>query len=137
MRVAALALAAVVVLGCGDPQLRRVRTLMQDPVAPASDALFNAVIYTNGQLAASPQTDAAWARLAQHTAALVSAATTLKTLAPAEMPDEWLRQAEVMRAASATAQRAVDDRSLQGILDAGSQLYASCTACHAAYVKDN
>jgi len=51
MRVAGIAALATLLLACSSPYARQVGRLMESPIAPASDAIFNAVIYANGQLA--------------------------------------------------------------------------------------
>ncbi len=131
-----LLLGSSCLLACSSPQTRQGRALMVAPIAPASDALFNAVIYTNGQLAASPKTDAEWNRLQQHANSLVTAAASLRDLAPAEDPGQWVRQSEALGNAAAAALAAVAARNLDGLLAAGSQLYDTCTTCHTTYVKD-
>lgn len=124
---------ALATLNCSssDPE---VRALMRDPVAPASDAIFNAVIYTNGQLAASPQTDEQWGRLRTHAESLQSAGGRLMAFAPPDRQAEWQRQSMALIQASADARSAIDNRSLEGVLDAGGKIYATCTGCHAAYM---
>ena len=108
---------------------------MQFPIAPASDAIFNAVVYTNGELAAAPRTAGEWARLRAQADALRTAAQRLADLAPADNPGEWRRQADALARASADAARAVDEESLAGVLDAGGNIYSTCTTCHAAYAE--
>jgi len=130
-----LAVAALAV-ACSSSQMRQAADLMESPIVPASDAIFNAVIYTNGQLAASPQTDADWDRLRQHSARLATAATTLKGLAPAEDPALWVTQSDALGEASAAAADAITGKSLDGLLQAGSRIYDTCTTCHAVYAKD-
>lgn len=136
MRVVGPLALATCFLACSSPQMRQVKTLMQAPVAPASDAIFNAVIYTNGQLASSPQTDAEWDRLKQHARNLTAAAGTLKALAPPGDPAQWIRESSALEAASSAVVEAIDERSLEGVIDGGGRMYDTCTACHAAYVKD-
>ena len=106
---------------------------MQSPIAPASDALFNAVVYTNGELAEAPRSDAQWARLREHAESLMTASESLTAVAPVDNPDEWRRQAAALGEASTDATRAIERKSLAGVLEAGSLIYATCTGCHAAY----
>ncbi|MGE3402434.1 MAG: hypothetical protein AB7K63_07585 [Vicinamibacterales bacterium] len=106
---------------------------MQVPVAPASDALFNAVVYTNGELASAPQTDAQWTRLRAQAEALMTAGNSLAALAPGENPAEWRRQSAALAESAAEAGRAIEGKSLDGLLEAGSRIYETCTGCHAAY----
>jgi hypothetical protein len=109
---------------------------MQSPIAPASDAVFNAVIYTNGQLAASPQTDQQWQRLRTQALSLRDAGEHLKALSPNEDQAMWARQADALVTSANQTVAAVDAKNLQGVLDAGSSMYATCAACHAAFIKD-
>lgn len=109
---------------------------MQATVVPASDSLFNAVVYTNGQLASSPQTDAQWQRLKTQVESLATAADRLRALAPANDGDEWVRQSTAMGTTAREAAAAVDARNLDGLLAAGSSLYSACATCHAKYVPD-
>lgn len=132
--VAGLAVAATAA-ACGPSSA--VRVIMQDPVAPASDAVFNAVIYTNGALAASPQTPQAWQELRSRATQLVDASAEIRRLAPPADATVWLTQVDELTASARAAQTAIDARSLQGVLDAGSRIYATCQACHAKYVPEN
>jgi cytochrome c556 len=135
MRIAALVL-ALALAACGSPETQRVRALMEAPIVPASDAIFGAVIYTNGQLVTSPEDEADWERLRQHAQRLAAAASELVRLAPARDPGEWVRQSETMARATAEALEAMQARNLDGVLQSGSRLYETCTACHAAYIKE-
>ena len=122
------------VSGCSSSNAEAVRDLMRFPIAPASDAIFNSVIYTNGQLASSPQTDEQWHRLRAHAEALRAAADQMVPLAPEPNRAVWVRESAALASAAAAAAAASDARSLDGVLDAGGKIYATCTACHAAYV---
>jgi hypothetical protein len=134
MRFASLLLAGAVA-ACGSPETQRTRALMEAPIVPASDAIFGAVIYTNGQLATAPSSDAEWDRLRQHARRMIAAAAELMTLAPQNDPGEWRRQTDALAKASTAALMAMETKSLEGVLDAGSRIYETCTACHATYLK--
>ena len=112
-----------------------VRELMKSPIAPASDAIFNAVAYTNGQLVAAPSNEAAWTRLREQAQSLSASADRLTTLAP-EDGTEWLKQSAALKTSALQIERAVDQRDLEGFLTAGGNVYAACTNCHAAYIED-
>lgn len=123
---------------CASPQAQQTRALMQAPIVPASDAIFGSVVYANGKLTKSPVTDADWDRLEQHAATLLDAALRLRKLAPKEAdPSTWLRQSDALAEASQAAVDASSSHSLDAVLDAGSRIYDACTACHAAYVKND
>ena len=133
-----LLLAAVLcVTGCSSPGRTASKKLMHDPIAPASDALFNAVVYTNGELVAAPRTEADWSRLDDRARALASAALPLRALAPATNNDVWMKQADLYAQAVAEARTAVARRDVDEVLAAGGKLYASCAGCHDAYVDGN
>jgi hypothetical protein len=91
------------------------------------------VVYTNGELAAAPRTDPQWTRLREHAESLGNAARSLAALGPETNVDEWQRQSAALADASAAAGRAIEEKSLEGVLDAGGRMYGTCTACHAAY----
>lgn len=118
---------------CSPTSRPEIRELMQTPIAPASDALFNAVVYTNGELASAPRTDAQWARLRAQAESLMAAGDALAALAPGENPDEWRRHSAALAESATQAARAIDGKSVDGLLEAGSRIYESCTGCHAAY----
>ena len=129
--------AALVAAACSSGYPAEVRELMQAPVAPASDAIFNAVVYTNGQLASAPQTDDQWNRLRGHAEALQKSGATLMTLAPRDNPDGWERQSVALVESAGAALAAIETKSLDGVLDAGGRIYGTCTACHGAYMEAN
>lgn len=108
---------------------------MQTPIAPASDALFNAVIYTNGQLVAAPRTGAEWQRLGARVTELAAVAPRLKALAPGDRGEVWATQSDAYAKATSAAAAAIGARNLDGVLSAGGKLYDSCTACHAEYMR--
>jgi hypothetical protein len=137
MCVRFLVFAALVVhIGCTSPGSAPVRALMKEPIAPASDAIFNAVAYTNGRLVAAPQSDADWSRLRLHAESLARAADALSPLAPDDAGPEWRKQSAALNAAAQDVMRGIEQKDLEQILSAGSSLYATCTGCHAVYVKE-
>src|SRR5262245_26389328 len=120
---------------CSSGNSAAVRGLMKNPIAPASDAIFNAVAYTNGQLVAAPHDDAEWTTLRGHAESLKESAGRLTTLAPGDRT-EWLKQAAALRTSAVEVERAVERRDLEQFLAAGGNVYATCTNCHAAYIAD-
>jgi hypothetical protein len=134
--VSFVAFVIFMVPGCSSSNGPAVRQVMQTPIAPASDAIFNAIVYTNGQLVSAPQTDEQWNRLRAQAESLRGAAATTKALAPDEDAGEWLRQSDALDSASAAALRAIEAKSVDGLLDAGGNIYATCAACHSIYIKE-
>jgi hypothetical protein len=111
-----------------------VKALMQAPIAPASDALFNAVIYTNGELVEAPGTAADWTRLLGRAHTLAESARTLESLAPAERRQPWVDASRALATAATDAAEAIGRRDPDDLLSSGSALYQACTTCHAAYI---
>ena len=118
------------------PRQASVRELMQAPIAPASDALFNAVIFRNGGLVSAPNTQAEWNTLRQHTQLLAQAGTALIRLAPEENQEVWTRTSAALADAARQSTAAVDGQNIDAVLDSGGKVFAACTACHAAFVKE-
>lgn len=124
----------------GSPWGPATKGLMQSPIAPSSDALFNAVVYTNGQPVSQPVTDAQWSALVTHGHNLVTAAAQVADAAPGRAEDgraDWTRWSTDMRAASEAATRAAEARDTAGLLDAGGRLYATCAGCHKRFIPEN
>lgn len=131
----ALLAAALLPGACSGSGTSAVRELMRTPIAPASDAIFNAVAYTNGRLVAAPQDDAAWAKLQAHGVSLAQAADALVGLAP-EDGAAWFRESAALKDAALEVERGAQRKDVERILAAGGSVYATCTGCHAVYVKD-
>ncbi len=113
---------------------------MQAPIAPSSDALFNAVVYTNGQPVAQPVTDAQWGALVSHARNLATAARQVGEAAPAadgEGRADWTRWAVEMAAASEAATRAAEARDVNALLESGGRLYATCAGCHKRFLPED
>jgi cytochrome c556 len=136
VRVCLLCAAIVGLAACSGGNSGAVRELMKSPITPASDAIFNAVAYTNGRLVAAPQDDAAWSRLREQAQSLNQSADRLITLAPARDKTEWVKQSAALKASASDVERAVEHRDLDQILAAGGNVYSTCTNCHAAYIAD-
>ena len=136
MRIWLLCAAIAGLAACSGGNAAAVRELMKSPIAPSSDAIFNAVAYTNGRLVAAPQDDAAWSRLRGHAQSLNHSADRLTALAPSTNSAEWLKQSAALRTSASDVERAVEHRDLDQILAAGGSVYATCTNCHAAYIED-
>lgn len=136
MRPFLLCAAIAGLAACSGGNTGAVRELMKSPIAPASDAIFNAVAYTNGRLVAAPQDDAAWSRLREQAQSLNASADRLTTLAPSANKIEWLKQSAALKTSASDVERAVEQRDLDQILAAGGSVYSTCTNCHAVYIED-
>ena len=135
MRAWLVAAGLVFSASCSSGNSAAVRELMKSPIAPASDAIFNAVAYTNGHLVAAPHDDIEWAKLRAHAQSLMQSADRLTMMAPSNKV-EWLKQSTALKTSALDVEHAVERRDLDQILTAGGNVYTTCTNCHAAYIED-
>jgi cytochrome c556 len=136
--------AAVSAAGCHNAGVRQdgaplkpvatVRQVMEGIVIPYSQAIFDAVAYTNGELVKAPANDDDWFRL-QTRAVAVAEAGNLLMMAPRARDNEaWMTLAREMNDKAANVAQAAANKDVDQLLDAGGALYETCTACHNKYV---
>jgi hypothetical protein len=144
-RVALTLAAAASLSACGAPAppatradrfvpVASVDEIMEAVVIPSSQALFDAVVYVNGEVERAPTSDQDWHALQMHALAVAEAGNLLLMAPRAKDGDDWAAAANAMTRAGAAASDAVKGQDLEALLKAGSALYSSCTACHRAYV---
>jgi hypothetical protein len=139
-----LALALVTVTGCSrgaaqshEPSftvVANVEEVMEGIVVPASNAVFDAVVYSNGELLQAPKTDDDW--LAVRAAGLALAESGNLLLMPPRAKDagDWTTFSHQLTDAAVTAARAAEAHDLDALLRAGGTVYNACTACHTKYI---
>lgn len=112
------------------------KQIMAGIAAPASTAIFDAV-QTNatekGTQEIAPDTDEEWAALGAQAAVLAEAGNML--LADGRMVDkgDWVTMSRAMIDAARQTMKAVEAKSTDGVLDAGSAVNLTCDNCHARY----
>jgi hypothetical protein len=111
-----------------------VRQVMEGIVIPYSQAIFDAVAYTNGTLTKTPATDDDWQRVETRAVAVAEAGNLLMMAPRAKDNDTWLMLSRDMNAKAAQVAEAAAAKDPDRLLDAGGALYGTCTACHAKYV---
>jgi cytochrome c556 len=112
-----------------------VDQLMDAIVVPSSQALFDAVVYVNGELTQSPKTDDEWFRLRMQALAVAEAGNLL-VIPPRARDGEWVRFSHAMTDAAVRVEQAADAKNLDLMLQTGGELYAACTACHEQYLME-
>ncbi len=143
MRTAVL-VSIVVLAGCNRAGVRQdgpplvpvatVDQVMEGIVIPYSQAIFDAVAYTNGTLTRVPATDDDWHRL-ETRAMTVAEAGNLLMMAPRARDNEsWMAMSREMNAKAVLVAEAAAAKDADRLLDAGGALYETCTACHNRYV---
>jgi hypothetical protein len=141
-RVLVLALAAsTIACGRGGDEGRAAVTafattaeIMDGIVIPYSQAIFDAVAYENAQLTRAPRNDDEWHRLYVQALAVAEAGNLLMIDGRAKDQRDWIELAHQMSLKAAAVAKGASLKNVDRVLDAGGELYETCTACHAKYV---
>ncbi|NOT43074.1 MAG: hypothetical protein HOP14_00540 [Acidobacteria bacterium] len=147
-RASAAATIVVVAWGCsgadrpptdaqGLTAVASVAEVMDAIVIPASETLFNAVVYSNGELVVAPSNDAEWHTVRMAALALAESGNLLKIGSRLRDREAWVSYADAMTMSAIRAARAADAKDLDGTLEAGTDVYAACTNCHRDYIDEN
>lgn len=115
-----------------------VKQIMNGIVNPAATAVFDAVQTTvteKGVEDKAPQGDAEWAMLGDSAAGLAEAGNLLMMEGRAVDRADWIAMSQAMTDAAKQTLKAVDAKSADGVLEAGSVLNTSCDNCHRRYQR--
>ena len=138
-----------------------VKEIMDSVIDPNADVLWDSVSTTisrEGTVENKPRTDEDWARIRRSAVTLVEATNLLVIdgrkiapdghksefpgieLEPAEMQKlvdadraSWVRYAHGLHDKAMLALKAIDAKSVQGLMDAGEGLDEACENCHKHY----
>ena len=138
-----------------------VEELMRSMIDPAADAVWDAVVIeatADGIVETRPETEGDWLRLRRHAVTLAEASNLLliegRRIAAresrSELPgidlhpdaiqelvagdwDGWVETARGLRATSRVVLDAVEARSVDALLEAGTELDLACENCHAVF----
>jgi hypothetical protein len=105
-----------------------VKQVMQVLTIPASEAIFKAA----GE---PPTTDAAWAELQRHAAALAESGNLLMTGARVVDRGDWLKFSRALVDAAGTGAQAAAKKDADALSTASDAIYETCETCHAKYMK--
>ena len=112
-----------------------VDQIMDAIVVPGSQAIFDAVVYSNGTLVQAPANDDDWFKLRMQALAVAEAGNLL--VMPTRARDAaWVSLARAMTERAAAAAEAAEAKDLERLLETGSQLYGTCTGCHLKYLME-
>ena len=142
-----MALLVLVLSGCdGPPRVNEgadvfkpvasVDDVMEAIVIPSSQALFDSVVYVNGELTQSPKTDDEWNRLRLQAIAVAEAGNLLVMPPRAKDSEDWLKLSNALTDAAMRVEQAADAKSIDLMLQTGGELYTACTACHEKYLME-
>ena len=135
--------AAWTISGCGSPgdadapgyrPVASIDAVMDAIVIPASQAIFDAVVYENGELARAPRTDDEWFRVRMQALAVAEAGNLLMMPGRAKDSGDWPTFARAMVDAGERAAHAAESQDIDRLLHTGGELYRTCAACHEKYI---
>jgi hypothetical protein len=110
-----------------------VDQIMDAIVIPSSQALFDSVVYVNGELTQSPKTDDDWFSLRMQAIAVAEAGNLL-VMPPRARDADWIALANALTDAAMRVEQAADAKSVELMLQTGGELYTACTNCHEKYL---
>ena len=108
--------------------------IMDGIVIPYSQAIFDAVAYENAKLTRAPRNDDEWHRLYVQALAVAEAGNLLMIDGRAKDQRDWMALAHEMSLKAAAVAKGASSKDVDRVLEAGGELYETCTACHAKYV---
>lgn len=139
-----VAAAAVVVSACSDGGTQRppfkpivdTGTLMESFIEPSADVIWlsvGTIVTAAGEEHIRPKTEEEWTNV-RNAAVAVSEAGNLLMMEPRALDaDEWMRLSQAMVDTGAEAIKAADAKDPDAMFEAGAQIYAVCSNCHAKY----
>ena len=140
----ALAAAALAASACsnGNSQLPPFKpivdtgSLMESFIEPSADVIWlsvGTIVSAAGEEHIRPQTEEEWTKV-KNAAVAVSEAGNLLMMEPrARDADEWMRLSKAMVDTGAEAIKAAEAKDPDAMFEAGAQIYAVCSNCHAKY----
>jgi hypothetical protein len=135
--------AAAIVSACGGQgtpdatayrPVATVDEVMDAIIIPASETVFDAVVYENGVLVQSPKTDDDWFRVRMDALAVAEAGNLLMMPGRAKDAGDWIKFARAMIDSAETVARAADSKDVDRVLQTGGEMYRACAGCHQKYL---
>ena len=115
-----------------------ISQIMSGMVAPAATVVYDSVATTVSAAGVEekvPRTDAEWTHVAINAAMLAEAGNLLIMNDRAVDNEDWVKISQQLTAAAGRALKAAQDRSPDGIIDAGGAINETCDGCHAKYQR--
>jgi hypothetical protein len=115
-----------------------VKQLMNGMITPSAGAVFDSVstiVDIKGVEEKFPRDDAEWAMVGNAAATLAEAGNLMMMEGRAVDQGEWIKISQAMIDAAKQTLKAVDAKSPEAVLEAGSAIYDSCNNCHKQYQR--
>ena len=109
--------------------------LMEAVIDPMADVIWGSVgtiVTAAGEEHIRPKTEEEWMAV-RNAAVAVTEAGNLLMMVPRAKDAEWMRISQAMIDTGAAAIQAAEAKDPDGVFDAGADIYAVCTNCHAKY----
>lgn len=108
--------------------------VMESVVIPGAEHVFDAVVWSNGELINQPASDDDWEHVEHGALAIKEGAHLL--MMPGRVRDlgQWRRYCEELKEAAKAAELAAFTRNVDDLFAAGSQIYNVCNNCHRSYL---
>jgi hypothetical protein len=119
--------------------LRAVATVdevMDGIVIPSSQVVFDAVVYSNGELIQAPKTDDDWFALRIHALAVAEAGNLLLMPPRAKDTGDWAKFSRALTDAAVEVAKASEAKNIERVLQTGGTMYTACAGCHEKYITD-
>jgi len=113
------------------------KLLMASLIDPNADILWDAVgtiVDKDGTHNIRPQSDQDWEKV-RNSAVAVTEAGNLLMMVPRTKDAEWTRLAQGLVDTGAHALKATQAKNADDLFDAGAEIYAVCSNCHAKYMQ--
>jgi hypothetical protein len=115
-----------------------VKQIMKGIVGPAATAVFDSVSTTvtkNGTEEKAPHTAEEWEALGNTAAALIESGNLMLMGNRAVDKGDWVKFTQEQMEASKKLLKATQEKSPNGVLEAGEKLNESCDNCHGKYKR--
>jgi hypothetical protein len=110
--------------------------LMESFIEPNADVIWlsvGTIVSAAGEEHIRPQTEEEWTKVRNAAVAVSEAGNLLMMVPRARDGDEWMRLSKAMIDTGAVAIKAAEAKDPDAMFEAGAQIYAVCSNCHAKY----
>ncbi|MBC7984491.1 MAG: hypothetical protein H7Y02_11615 [Candidatus Obscuribacterales bacterium] len=114
--------------------MRQLMDWVLDPTADAVWASVGTIITAEGQQDIAPKTDEEWNAVRNNAALLIEAGNLLMLEGRAVNQQDWINKARAMSDAAKVVLEAAQVKDAAAVFTAGSDMYLTCSACHAVYI---
>jgi hypothetical protein len=111
-----------------------VDQVMDGIVIPASQKVFDAVVYVNGVMEQAPKTDEAWLDVQLQALAVAEAGNLLQMPPRAKDSGDWATFSRALTDSAYRVAQAAEAKNTDLVLSTGGEMYNACTGCHEKYL---